>query len=122
MEVGEIINIIIGTNMKEGFIIHFGTMEIEKILKIVMNTSIGMKISMTMINPMIWTVLIIEIGHIIETGHMIETGTSSKNTKETIVEIGPIAEIDHIITMKEIGPIAEIDHEITMKEVKMKIL
>ena len=46
------INIIIGTNMKEGFIIHFRTMEIEKILKIVMKTSIGMKISMTVINPM----------------------------------------------------------------------
>ena len=29
-EVGEIINIVIGTNMKEGFIIHFRTMEIEK--------------------------------------------------------------------------------------------
>ena len=36
-------------------------MKIEKNLKIVMKTSIGMKISMTMINPMIRTVLIVEI-------------------------------------------------------------
>ena len=109
MEVGEIINIIIGTNMKEGFIIHFRTMEIEEILKVVMKTSIGMKISMTVINPMICTVLTVEIGHITETGHIVETGTAPENTKETIVEIGCIAEIDHIITMKEISPVAGID-------------
>ena len=103
--------------MKEGFIIHFRTMEIEKILKIVMKTSIGMKTSIIMINPMIWTVLIVEIGHITETGHIIETGTALENTKETIVVIGPIAEIDHKITMKEIGPIAGIDCKNTMTKI-----
>ena len=82
-----------------------------------MKTSIGMKISMTMINPMIRTVHIVEIGHITETCHMIETGTVPKNTKETIVEIVPIAEIDHIINMKEIGPIAGIDCKNTMSKI-----
>ena len=72
MEVGEIINIIIGTSMKEGFIIHFRTLEIEKILKIVMKTSIGMKISMIVIDLMIWMILMVEIGHIVETGYIVE--------------------------------------------------
>ena len=120
MEVGEIINIIIGTNRKEGFIIHFRTMETEKILKIVWKTSIGMNISMTVTNPMIQTVLIVEIGHITETGHIIETGTAPENTKKSIVEIGPIAGIDHKNTMTKINHAEGTDHqsitEIIMKE------
>ena len=111
MEVGGILNIVIGTNMKEGFIIHFRTMEIEKILKIVMKTSIGMKISMTMINPMIQTVLIVEIGHITETGHIVETGTAPKNTKETIVEMDSITGIDHENTMTKINHVEGTDHQ-----------
>ena len=117
-DVGEIINIIIGINMKEGFIIHFRTMEIEKILKIVMKTSIGMKISMTMINPMIRTVLIVEIGHITETGHIVEIGTAPENTKETIAEISPIGGIDRKNTMTKINHAEETDHQSITKIIK----
>ena len=57
------------------------------------------------------------VTHITETGHIIERGTAPKNTKETIVEICPIAEMDHEIAMKEIGPIAEIDCKNTMTKI-----
>ena len=68
-------------NMKESIIIHFRTMEIEENIKIIIKTSIGMKISMTMIKLMIWIILIVEIGHMTEMGYIIETGTIPKNTK-----------------------------------------
>ena len=55
-----------------------------------MKTGIGMKISMIVINPIIQTVLIVEIGHMTETGYIIETGTIPENTKET----GHMVEID----------------------------
>ena len=52
--------------MKESIIIHFRTMEIGENIKIVMKTSIGMKISMIVIDLMIWIILIVETGHIVE--------------------------------------------------------
>ena len=55
--------------MKESVIIHFRTMEIGENIKIVIKTSIGMKISMIVIDLMIWIILIVETGHIVETDH-----------------------------------------------------
>ena len=53
---------------------------------------------MTMINPMIQTVLIVEIGHMTERGYIIETGTTLENTKETghTIKIDCMTEIIHI--------------------------
>ena len=69
--------------MKESIIIHFGTMEIGENIKIIIKTSIGIKISVIVIGLMIWIILMVEIRHMTETGHIVETGTIPKNTKET---------------------------------------
>ena len=45
------------------------TMEIRENIKIVIKTSIGMQISMIVIDLMIWITLIVETGHIVETDH-----------------------------------------------------
>ena len=58
--------------MKESIIIHFRTMEIGENIKMVIKTNIGMKISMIVIDLMIWMILMVEIGHIVETGHIVE--------------------------------------------------
>ena len=71
-------------------------------------TSIGLKISMVVIDLMIWIILMIEIGQMTETGHIVETGTTPENTKET----GHTLEIDH---MTEMIHIVEIDHETTIE-------
>ena len=55
--------------MKESIIIHFRTMEIGENIKIVIKTSIGMKISMIVTDLMIWIILIVETGHIVEADH-----------------------------------------------------
>ena len=52
--------------MKESIIIHFRTMEVGENIKIVIKTSIGMKISMIVIDLMIWIILIVETGHIVK--------------------------------------------------------
>ena len=52
--------------MKEIIIIHFRTMEIGENIKRVIKTSIGMKISMIVIDLMMWTILMVETGHIVE--------------------------------------------------------
>ena len=52
--------------MKESIIIHFRTMEIRENIKRVIKTSIGMKISMIVIDLMIQIILTVEIGHIVE--------------------------------------------------------
>ena len=68
--------------MKESIIVHFRTMEIEENIKIIIKTSIGMKISMVVIDLMIQIILIVDIGHMTETdhtikiGHIVETGTT----------------------------------------------
>ena len=49
--------------MKESIIIHFRTMEIGENIKIVIKTSIGMKISMIVIDLMIWIIPIVETHH-----------------------------------------------------------
>ena len=108
--------------MKETIIIHFRTMEIEENIKIVMKTSIGMKISMIVIDHMIQIIPNVEIGHMTETGHIVETGTIPINTKETghMMEIDYMAEMTHIV---ETGHIVEIDCETTVEmPVKMKII
>ena len=76
--------------MKESIIIHFRTMEIGENIKIVTKTSIGMKISMIVIDLMIQIIPKVEVGHMTETGHIVETGIIHENTKET----GHIVEID----------------------------
>ena len=100
--------------MKESIIIHFTTMEIGENIKIIIKTNTGITISITMINPMIRTIPIVEIRHMIETGHIIETGTIPKNTKETdhTIEIDCMTEIIHIA---EKGHIIEIDCETTVE-------
>ena len=55
--------------MKESIIIHFRTMEIGENIKRIIRTSIGMTISMIMIDLMIWITLIVETGHILEIDH-----------------------------------------------------
>ena len=108
--------------MTESIIIHFRTMEIGENIKIVIKTSIGIKISMIMIDLMIWIILKVKIGHMIETGHIVETGTISKNTKETghTIEIDYMAEMIHIV---ETGHIVEIDHETTVEmSIRRKII
>ena len=77
-EAGEIIIIIIWTNMKEGFIIHFRTMDIGQNIKIVMKTGIGMKISIIVIDLMIQIIVQVEIGHMTETGHIIDRDYSQE--------------------------------------------
>ena len=52
--------------MEESIIIHFRTMEIRENIKRVIKTSIGMKISMIVIDLMILIILIVETGHIVE--------------------------------------------------------
>ena len=68
--------------IKESIVAHFRTMEIRENTKIIIKTSIGMKISKIMIDPMIWIILKVEIGHITETGHIAESGTSPRNTRD----------------------------------------
>ena len=58
--------------MKESIIIHFRTMEIGENIKIIIKTNIGMKISMIVIDLMIWIILMVEIGYIVETDHIVE--------------------------------------------------
>ena len=84
-------------------------------IKIVIKTSIGMKISMVLIDPMIQIIHKVEIGHMTETGHIVEIGTTPKNTKET----SPTLEINY---MTEIL-IVEIDHETTVEmSIRRKII
>ena len=52
--------------MKESIIIHFRTMEIGEKIKRVIKTCIGIKISMIVLDLMIWIVLIVETGHIVK--------------------------------------------------------
>ena len=52
--------------MEESIIIHFRTMEIRENIKRVIKTSIGMKISMIVIDLIIQIILIVETGHIVE--------------------------------------------------------
>ena len=52
--------------MEESIIIHFRTMEIGENIKRVTKTSIGMNISMIVIDLMIWIILIVETGHIVD--------------------------------------------------------
>ena len=102
--------------MKESIIIHFRTMEIGEIIKIIIRTNIGMKISMIVIDLMIWIILMVEIWHMTDTGHIVETGTTPKNTKET----GHTLEIDH---MTEMIYIVEIDCETTVEmSIRRKII
>ena len=70
--------------IKESFIIHFRTLEIRENIKIVIKTSIGMKISMIVIDLMIWIILIVETGHIVETDH--ET-TAEMSIRRKIINI-----------------------------------
>ena len=93
--------------MKESIIIHFRTMEIGEIIKIVIKTSIGMKISMIVIDLMIWIILMVGIENIVG------TGTTPKNTKGTghTIEIDYMTEMTYIV---ETGHILEIDHETTV--------
>ena len=65
-------------------------MEIGEDINIIIKTSIGMKISMIVIDLMIHLILMVERGHMTETGHIVETGITPKNTKET----GHTLEID----------------------------
>ena len=88
-------------------------MEIEKFIKIVSKTNIGMKISIIVIDLMIQIIPKVEIGHMIETGHIVETGTTPKNTKET----GHTLEIDH---MTEMILIVEIDCEAITENLKTR--
>ena len=102
--------------MKESIMTNFRTMEIGEIMKIIIKTNIGMKISMIRIDPMIGIILIVEIGHMTETGHIVETGTISKNTKETnhMLEIDIMTEMIHI---------AEIDCKTTVgMSIRRKII
>ena len=81
-----------------------------------------MKISMIMIDPMIWIILNVEIGHMTETGHIVETGTAPKNTKETghMIEIDYMAEMIHMV---ETGQIVEIDCETTVEmSIRRKVI
>ena len=102
--------------MKESIIVHSRTMELGENIKIITKTSIGMKISMIVIDLMIWIILMVEIGHMTETGHMVEAGTSPEITKET----GHTLEIDY---MTEIILIVKIDHETPIEmSIKWKII
>ena len=77
---------------------------------------------MIMIDPMIWILLKVEIGHMTETGHIVETGTATEYTKETgyTVEIDYMTEMIHIV---EIGHIVEIDHETTVEmSIRRKVI
>ena len=108
--------------MKESITIHFRTMEKGENIKIIIKTIIGMKISMTMINPMIQIILIVEIGHMTETGYIIEIGTIPENTKGTghMTEIDCMTEIIHIA---ETGHIIETDHETTVEmSIRRKVI
>ena len=108
--------------IKGRIIIHFRTMEIGKDIKIVMKTSIGMKIFMIMIDPMILIILKVEKGHMIETGHIVETGTIPKNTKETghTIKIDYMAEMIHIV---ETGHIVEVDCKTTVEmSIRRKVI
>ena len=58
--------------MKESIIIHFRPMEIGENIKRVIKTSIGMKISMIVMDLMIQIIPQVEIGHMTETGHILE--------------------------------------------------
>ena len=104
--------------LKGSIMIHFRTMEIGENIK----TSIGIKISMIMIDLMIWITLKVEIGHMTVTGHIVETGTAPKNTKETghMIEIDYMAEMIHIV---ETGQIVEIDCKTTVEmSIRKKII
>ena len=101
--------------MKKSITMHFRTMEIGENIKIPIKLSIGMKISMIIIDTMIWMILKAEIGHITETGHIVETGTTPKYTKET----GPTLEINYMTKIL----IVEIDHETTIEmSIRRKII
>ena len=101
--------------MKKSITMHFRTMEIGENIKIIIKTSIGMKISMIMIDPMIWRFHKIEIGYMTETGNIVETGTTSENTKET----GPMVEINYMTGIL----IVEIDCKTTLEmSIRRKII
>ena len=102
--------------IEERIIMLFRTMGIPENIKVVIQTSIGMRISMIVIDLMILIILMVEIGHMTETGHIVETGTTPENTKET----GHTLEIDY---MTEMILIVEIDHETTVEmSIKWKII
>ena len=101
--------------MKKSITVHFRTMEIGENIKIIIKTSIGMKISMIMIDPMIWIIPKVEIGHMTETGHIVETGTTPQNTKET----SAMLEINYMTQTLVVG----IDHETTVEmSIRRKIM
>ena len=81
--------------MKKSITMHFRAMEIEENIKILIKTSIAMRISMILIDPMIQMIYKVEIGQMTETGHIVETGTTPKSTKETrpMLEINYMTEI-----------------------------
>ena len=62
-------------------------MVVGKDIKIVMKTSIGMKISMKVIDPMIGTVLIIKKDYMAEMIHIVETGNIVEIDCKTTVEM-----------------------------------
>ena len=61
-------------------------MEIGEIIKIIIQSNIGIKISMIMIDPMTQIILMVEIGHMTETGHIVETGTALENIKRQVIQ------------------------------------
>ena len=101
--------------MKESIIAHFRTMETGENINIITKTSKGMKISMILIDPVIWIIHKVEIGHMTEKGHIVETGTTPENTKETM----PMLEKNY---MTEIL-IVEIDCKTTVEmSIRRKII
>ena len=67
MQKEEIAKILQNMIIKESIIIHFRTMEIRENIERGIRRSIGMKISMVVIDLIIWIILIVETGHIVET-------------------------------------------------------
>ena len=91
------------TIMKEIIIIHFRTMEIGENIKIVIRTNIGIKISMIMIYPMIWTIFMVETGHIVETSHIVEIDcetTVEMSRRRKIIDIREGLEIIMRMSMR----------------------
>ena len=101
--------------IKERIIAISRTREIEENIDTIIETNIGMKISMIVIDLMIQMILIVEIGHTTETNH----------TKETIhvVEIGLTVEIgcEAIIKILETKGIKEGIETIMKTSMKMSI-
>ena len=69
---------------KEKIIIHFSTMEIGENIKIIIKTNIGIRISMIVMDPMIWMILTVEKGHIVEIDHVT---TVEMSTRRKVINI-----------------------------------